>query len=206
MCFQTLLAELTPQRNNTTIAFFQIISNRSNVPRDTRCSPQEHIKSRCLPTLSTQQSSTATMTIPHEKFVLCVDDDVDDRLIITEAIKDADPSLVVLEAKNGIEAREFLEEARTSGKFPCLVILDINMPLMDGKETLKEMMKDDVLKRLPVVFFSTSSNPRDKSFSKEYGVDLVTKPANYRSMVTTIKSMLSRMADHTAYPDNGETA
>ena len=140
------------------------------------------------------------MTIPHEKFVLCVDDDVDDRLIISEAIKDADPSLVVLEATNGIEAREFLDEAKTTGKLPCLVILDINMPLMDGKEMLKEIKKDDILKRLPVVFFSTSSNPRDRSFSSEYGVDLVTKPANYRSMVTTIKGMLSRCADYTAYP------
>ena len=145
-----------------------------------------------------KQSSTATMTIPHEKFVLCVDDDIDDRLIISEAIKDADPSLVVLEAKDGIEAREFLERAKTAGKFPCLVILDINMPLMDGKETLREIMKDEILKRLRFVFFSTSSNPMDRSFSNEYGVDFVTKPPNYRSMVTTIKSMLSQFTDDTA--------
>jgi len=132
------------------------------------------------------------MTIPNEKFVLCVDDDVDDRLILREAIKDADRSMAVLEAKNGIEALQFLREAKTAGKLPCLVILDINMPLMDGKETLKEIVKDDVLKTLPLVFFSTSSNPRDRSFSAEYGVDFVTKPSKYLSMVTTIKGMLYR--------------
>lgn len=142
-----------------------------------------------------KESSTATMAVPTNKFVLCVDDDLDDRLIISEAIKDADPSLAIIEAKNGIEAHKFLLEAKATGKFPCLVILDINMPLMDGKETLKELKKDEILKTLPVIFFSTSSNPRDQCFSSEYGVDFVTKPANYRAMVTIIKDMLSRCTD-----------
>lgn len=132
------------------------------------------------------------MNILHKKFVLCVDDDIDDRLIIAEAIKDADPSIVVIEAKNGIEAHEFLKKAKITGNFPCLIILDINMPMMDGKETLKEIKKDDILKTLPVVFFSTSSNPRDRSFSTEHGVEFVTKPANYRAVVATIQDILSR--------------
>jgi DNA-binding response OmpR family regulator len=139
------------------------------------------------------------MTIPNEKFILCVDDDVDDRLIISEAIKDADPSMAVLEAKNGIEARAFLHNAKSSGKLPCLVILDINMPLMDGKEVLKEIKKDDVLKSLPIVFFSTSSNPKDRFFSSEYGVDFVTKPSNFNSMVTAVKAMLSRCNDYSEH-------
>ena len=137
----------------------------------------------------------ASMNITHKKFVLCVDDDLDDRLIISEAIKDADPSLLVIEAKNGLEAHKFLKEAKVTGCFPCLVILDINMPLMDGKETLKEIKKDEILKSLPVVFFSTSSNPRDQSFSTEYGVEFVTKPTNYGSIVETIKELLSRCND-----------
>jgi DNA-binding response OmpR family regulator len=137
------------------------------------------------------------MTIPTEKFILCVDDDIDDRLIISEAIKDADPTMAVLEAKNGIEAQDFLQKAKTTGKLPCLVILDINMPLMDGKEMLKEIKKDDILKSLPIVFFSTSSNPNDRFFSSEYGVDFVTKPANFSSMVTAVKAMLARCNDYT---------
>lgn len=132
------------------------------------------------------------MSISNKKFVLCVDDDIDDRLIICEAIKDADPSLMVVEAKNGIEAHQFLKEAKITGRFPCLVLLDINMPLMDGKETLKEIKKDEMLKSLPVVFFTTSSNPRDQSFSTEYGVEFITKPTNYDSIVATIKDILSR--------------
>ena len=87
---------------------------------------------------------------------------------------------------------QFLKEAKITGNLPCLVILDINMPLMDGKETLKEIKKDEILEILPVVFFTTSSNPRDRSFSTEHGVEFVTKPANYDSIVETIKDILSR--------------
>lgn len=127
-----------------------------------------------------------------KRFVLCVDDDLDDRMVICEAIKDADPSLDIVQAQNGLEANQFLQQAKATGHFPCLVILDINMPLMDGKEALKEIKKDEILKTLPVVFFSTSSNPRDRSFSTEYGVEFVTKPANYHSIVTTIKELIAR--------------
>jgi len=135
------------------------------------------------------------MSNHRKKFVLCVDDDFDDRLVICEAIKDIDPSVFVVEACNGIEANHFLQQAKTTGDFPCLVILDMNMPLMDGKETLKEIKKDEILKNLPVVFFSTSSNPRDQSFSTEHGVEFVTKPSNYHSIVSTIKEILSRCDD-----------
>lgn len=141
--------------------------------------------SRLLPAMSSNP----------KKFVLCVDDDLDDRLVICEAIRDIDPSLQVIEARNGVEANQFLQQAKSTGDFPCLVILDINMPLMDGKETLRQIKQDEILKTLPVVFFSTSSNPRDQSFSSEYGVEFVTKPANYHSIVSTIKEILSRCND-----------
>ena len=150
-----------------------------------------------LPTGKGMRSSSSVMTNPDEKFILCVDDDPDDRLMISEAIKDADPSMAVFEARNGIEARDFLQDAKLTGNLPCLVILDINMPLMDGKEMLKEIKKDGVLKTLPIVFFSTSSNPKDRFFSVEYGVDFVTKPSNFSSMVAAVKAMLSRCYNNT---------
>lgn len=121
-----------------------------------------------------------------------MDDDQDDRLVISEAIRDIDPSLEVIEAKNGIEAYQLLQNAKSTSKFPCLVILDINMPMMDGKETLRQIKSDDTLRSLPIVFFTTSANPRDRSFSEEHGVEFVTKPANYRTIVDTMRDFLSR--------------
>lgn len=133
-----------------------------------------------------------SMNIKNDKFILCVDDDPDDRLIIAESIKEADPTLAVVEAKNGVEALEILKHAKLSGHFPLLVILDINMPMMDGKETLLFIKQDHILQSLPVVFFSTSSNPKDHSFSTEHGVELVTKPSTYRSMIAHIENLLVR--------------
>ena len=106
------------------------------------------------------------MNSNHKKFVLCVDDDQDDRLVISEAIRDIDPSLEVIEAKNGIEAYQLLQNAKSTSKFPCLVILDINMPMMDGKETLRQIKSDDTLRSLPIVFFTTSANPATVHFLK----------------------------------------
>lgn len=130
------------------------------------------------------------MTGNHKRFVLCVDDDVDDRSVISEAIKELDPELTVIETSNGREAHQFLQEAKDIGIFPCLILLDMNMPLMNGKETLKQLKNDELLKVIPVAFFSTSSNPLDRSFSDQYGVKFVTKPFSYQSIVAVLKELL----------------
>jgi len=74
------------------------------------------------------------------RIVLCVDDDPDDRELIRNAIFKVDPSYTVVYATNGKEALQYL--SLQDGKdLPCLVILDINMPVMDGKQTLIELAR-----------------------------------------------------------------
>ena len=116
--------------------------------------------------------------------VLCVDDDPDDRELVCTVIKDIDPSFNVIHAENGLEAHNILSKAKATGQFPCLVILDINMPIMDGKETLVKIKEDKVLSRIPVAMFTTSSNEADKTFFSKYGVALVTKPSNIKSGIS----------------------
>src|SRR5919112_921682 len=94
--------------------------------------------------------------------VLCVDDDADDREVVCYTINEIDPSLQVVHAVNGVEAIEYLVKAKEDAALPCLVILDINMPKMDGKQTLAEIKKDKQLCELPIVIFSTSDNPIDR--------------------------------------------
>lgn len=125
------------------------------------------------------------------KFVLCVDDDEDDRDLVCIAITQVDPSLNVLQAANGIQAIELLAQAKENQTLPCLVILDINMPLMDGKETLAAIKNDEELHLLPVVLFSTSNSPADKRYCAQYGVELVTKPSSLHSIRDEMKRLLS---------------
>ena len=122
--------------------------------------------------------------------VLCVDDDADDREIVCSTIGEIDPSLTVIHAANGVEALDYLAKAKEEHSLPCLVILDINMPRMDGKQTLSEIKKDNQLSSLPVVVFSTSNNPGDKQYCERFGVELVTKPSSMHSMQNEVKRLL----------------
>ncbi|MDQ3682761.1 MAG: response regulator, partial [Bacteroidota bacterium] len=61
------------------------------------------------------------------RVVLCVDDDADDREMVSNTIFEIDPSFKVVHAENGIEAIEYLSKAKVADDLPCLVILDINM-------------------------------------------------------------------------------
>ena len=122
--------------------------------------------------------------------VLCVDDDADDREIVCFTIGEIDPSLHVIHAEDGVEALNYLTKAKLEETLPCLVILDINMPRMDGRQTLSEIKKDDQLAALPVVVFSTSNNPVDKLYCERFGVELVTKPATMHTMQNEVKRLL----------------
>jgi CheY-like chemotaxis protein len=122
--------------------------------------------------------------------VLCVDDDADDREVVCYTIGEIDPSLQVVHAADGLEAIEYLSKAKEKEVLPCLVILDINMPRMDGKQALTEIKKDTELREVPIVVFSTSNNPVDKLFCDRYGVELVTKPSNMPQMQHEVKRLL----------------
>ena len=122
--------------------------------------------------------------------VLCVDDDPDDREIVCYTISEIDSSLQVVHAADGVEALSYLTEAKEKEALPCLVILDINMPRMDGRQTLAEMKRDTHLSKVPVVIFSTSNSKVDKMYCDRYGVELVTKPTTMHIMQDEVKRLL----------------
>ena len=127
---------------------------------------------------------------PNSKKVLCVDDDADDQLIVTDTIQEIDATLEVVTALNGIEALEYLNQAKASDDLPCLIIMDINMPLMDGKQALVEIKKDPVLDSVPLVIFTTSSSQLDVAFCEQYGVEFITKPINMQDFHDTMQRLL----------------
>ena len=66
----------------------------------------------------------------------------------------------------------------------------MNMPVLNGKETLSLLKKDEALKNIPVVFFTTSNSELDKMFSKKFGVEMVTKPPQYNELKKAVQKML----------------
>src|SRR5690348_12426970 len=94
---------------------------------------------------------------------LLIDDDPDDREIFGIALEEVDKVCRYITTENGIEALELLED---STSIPDFIFLDLNMPLMDGKECLREIKKIPHLNRVPVIIYSTSSYEKDVEDTK----------------------------------------
>ena len=129
------------------------------------------------------------MTSKHT--ILYAEDDLDDLMMVRQAFEPHD-HIEVLHAANGLETLQRLHELNEKNLQPCLVILDINMPKMDGRETLEEMKKNEKFKHIPVVMFSTSSSHQDKQFAQLWGVELITKPLHYGDLEYIAKQFIDR--------------
>jgi len=126
-----------------------------------------------------------------ERIILHIDDDDDDRQLVEEAILEVDPSLVVQQAKNGDQGLALLRQLVTSENAPCLVVIDLNMPGMDGKQLIIEIKKEVALNGIPLVIFTTSSNEMDKLFANRENIELIVKPPSVSSLQTAIRRMLN---------------
>ncbi|MEI8145209.1 MAG: response regulator [Alphaproteobacteria bacterium] len=123
------------------------------------------------------------MTTPRR--VLIVDDDELDRMLLAEAIKSCEPATIVAHAVNGDEA---LIAVRSFD--PTVIVLDINMPGMDGFEVLGRLKSDPATKQIPVTMFSSSSQKSDidRSVALEAS-GYINKPGNlseYRSVALKV--------------------
>ena len=110
-----------------------------------------------------------------EKLILYVDDDEEDREFLSEALVRVSPNVKVELAENGLQALEYLQASKSS-RLPCLIVLDLNMPFLDGMETFHRIKTDDALQEIPVMIFSSSEKPADKSGFTEMGIEYFTKP------------------------------
>jgi DNA-binding response OmpR family regulator len=124
--------------------------------------------------------------------ILYIEDDQDDLMLIAEAFEKYTDHLRVLHAPNGYEGLLTLEKMKLQGSLPCLIILDINMPVMDGNETLRQLRSERDYAHLPVVMFSTSSNPADKTLALELNADFMTKPSSIKEMEALVSAFVNK--------------
>ncbi|MEV1147356.1 response regulator [Micromonospora sp. NPDC049799] len=95
--------------------------------------------------------------------ILVVDDDPGDVLMIEEALADSDVEKVIDVVSDGQEAMEFLrrEGRHTEARRPDVILLDLNMPRMDGRQVLGEVKSDEDLRTIPIVVLTTSNADTD---------------------------------------------
>lgn len=109
-------------------------------------------------------------------FILLVDDDEDDSLMLTRALQATGSTYGIQIAKNGAVALERLKEMKQEGILPSLIVMDINMPKMDGKQTIDALQQNEDFAEVPIVIFSTSSSAVDKLFFQKKNVAMISKP------------------------------
>jgi CheY-like chemotaxis protein len=124
----------------------------------------------------------------NSKPILLVEDDDVDVMTVKRALADLRVGNPLVHSTNGEEALSYLTEQGNAK--PCLILLDLNMPKMNGVELLKAIKADKVLKTIPVVVLTTSRSERDVTEIFENGVaGYVVKPADYKKFVEAIRTI-----------------
>lgn len=123
-----------------------------------------------------------TQTPSPKHLVLYADDDKDDIKFVEDAFSEHILNIELVAVEDGQQAIDYLESLTVVDPNPCLIILDINMPRLNGKEALINIRTMERFKNTPVVLFSTSSLPQDKQFATKNDAGFITKPLDSRQM------------------------
>jgi CheY-like chemotaxis protein len=129
----------------------------------------------------------------HNIKILVVDDDKEDHMILLEYFSESGIEKNVKFVENGIMAIEYLETI-DDDSLPKLVVLDLNMPLLNGSQTLLQLKQDIRLKNIPVIIYSTSESENEKRKCLSFGaIDYLVKPVTMEEgqrMVDRFKSFI----------------
>lgn len=139
--------------------------------------------------------------------LLMADDDHDDQILLQEALKENNISNSICFVENGEELIEFLNK---TGKFegedcftPGLILLDLNMPKMDGRSALKLIKADPELRKIPIVVLTTSRADTDILECYDLGVNsFISKPVNFQDLVEVTKEISNYWLGTVSLPEN----
>lgn len=136
-----------------------------------------------------------TASLPLKHVVLYADDDADDQEFVRIVLEKYSRHLELVTVNNGLEALNFIRKSEDDISKICLIVLDINMPLMDGKEALLKLKSLPEARDIPVILFTTASNPADVRFAKENGAGFITKPIDYNQVDALGEAFIEHCGD-----------
>lgn len=126
--------------------------------------------------------------------ILVVDDDKEDHMILQEYFSEANIADQVAFVENGVKALQYLENIADADDLPKLIVLDLNMPLLNGSQTLLQLKQNVRLKNIPVIIYSTSESENEKRKCLSFGaIDYMVKPVTMEEgqrMVDKFKSFI----------------
>lgn len=149
------------------------------------------------------------MTTTRDCILMMADDDPDDREFVREAFRCSGFEGEFRYAEDGEALVDYLHRSKSSPRnseyrIPDLILLDLNMPRIDGHEALKLIKSDERLRRIPVVVLSTSESESDVRRTYDEGVNsFITKPAGFEALVEMAASLKTYWLELVKLP--GET-
>ena len=129
--------------------------------------------------------------------VLYADDDQDDIELVQDAFQQFANNVEVITFPDGSRALSYLRNLSDADPLPCLIILDLNMPVLNGKETLLRLRQLHRYNHVPVVLFTTSSMPVDSQFAQHNNAGFVTKPLGFEQMEMITHSFIDHCSEET---------
>ncbi len=136
------------------------------------------------------------MELQPKHTILLVDDDEDDCLLVKNAFDKCGFTGVMVFLKDGEELIRYLnregEFLAGESPYPDLILLDLNMPRMDGRQALQTIKADPKFRAIPIIIFTTSNEPADIQFCYDHGASsFMTKPNNYKKLIGAVETFCS---------------
>lgn len=128
------------------------------------------------------------MQMKTDETILLVEDDVVDAMTVKRALKDLNVTNKLVVKGNGEEALAYLRDEENDK--PCIVILDINMPKMNGIELLRALKQDEQLRRIPAIVLTTSKGEQDRFQTFDLSAaGYMIKPVEYPQFVEVVRNI-----------------
>ena len=141
--------------------------------------------------------------------ILMVEDSEDDYEATIRAFKKVSLHNPIVWCRSGRDALDFLKREGAhrnakNGSHPGLVLLDLNMPGLDGRKTLRLIKEDDALKKIPVIILTTSTDERDVEDCYQMGANTyVQKPVTFDGLIEAIKRLKAYWFEIALLPKDG---
>lgn len=137
-------------------------------------------------------------------FILIADDDQEDRYLLHTAFEEIGRSNDIYLVENGLQVFSYLEASGELTGMPSLIVLDLNMPILNGMETLSRLKAHSLYKDIPVIMYTTSVHEIEKARCLEIGAaDFIKKPARFQQTISTAQflhdSAIERRQSHSSH-------
>ena len=130
-----------------------------------------------------------------QKIIYVADDDEDDRLFLSDAIRKVSPEIKIVEAADGDDLLELIKKENTKDA-NILILLDMNMPRVTGLEALQVIRANEKIKHIPAVMISTSSDKKLMQDAYATGINaFIKKPNNYRDYLKIAEALQTCFLD-----------